>query len=235
MRRCCLIILLGLLIATTPGFTEPPQNVPKWEIPPGVELPPDFPIDEFEIDPFEILRPEEVPEHMRPQAELRGAQVPYAARAHSLLEMLGSVGVQFEGDRMKPPLETMLVNLGLDPSSDAAAELLTLAMDFSVAYRQSVRSRFERPIMSLEKQHEMEEETYRQAGSVFGEWLSGREVDGWAITPLIERLLNHPGRMLSMFSTDESQEEFEQDVADYEKAFREGVRDELGWVPRRFQ
>lgn len=232
-------MLVGLTLATIfPVVAEPPQDVPKWEIPPGVELPPDFPVDrldEFEINPFEIMEPEDLPEHMRPQAELRGERVPYAVRAHSLLDMLGSVANQQEGDWTVPPLASMLETLGLDPGSEAAAELINSAMDFSIAYRQDLHSRIKPVVRPLEVQHEVEVATYRDAGAVFGKWLRAREAEGWALAPFLERLLNYPGRGLTMVSTDQAQGELEKDVAEYEEAFRDGIHHELGWVPRRFQ
>lgn len=228
-RNCTSFLLLALL--GSPMVAAPPTEATPESLP---NVPQDFPIDAFDTNPFEILLPEDVPEHLRPRAELRGAQVPYAARAKSLLIRLGAFsdsGSEPNSDEARP-VDMAFETLGLGPSSDAARELLDVAAEFRTSYLDSLK---QRRSLTVEEQHQLEVAAYREAGEKLGEWLRAREAEGWAIAPLLERLLNGSSSSLAMFSTAQSQEEFRLDVAQYEEGFRTGLQQELGWIPRRFQ
>lgn len=122
-------------------------------------------------------------------ASVEGADLPYAVRAKRFLGLLGLMAKTQGKDLERPPTHLTLATLGLDPDSAAGLELLDAAIEFREAYDQSLEARNG---LASEEQQRMEQESCRLAGRFMGRWLQAREAEGWALDPLLQRLLNSP-------------------------------------------
>lgn len=160
-------------------------------------------------------------------------EVPYALRAQSLLSSLSLMQSEDQKDGSSTA-QTFLSTMGLDPDSEAGRHLLEVAREFREAHPRR-KPELGRDGLPVPRNVGLPLEQYEGAGEAFGRWLGAREAEGWAIEPLIDRLLNNPYSGSTYGSTDGDRKSVDQSVSALEQAFHRGLRREFGYLPQHFQ
>ena len=167
---------------------------------------------------------------------LEGAAVPYAVRANALVDCLASLHAedQREGTERVP---SFLRSIGFEPASAAARELLELAIglerDHPTVNGEVARRAYAKGV-DLTAPGGRLDRRYAAVGSALGQWTRSRQAEGWAVEPLLDRLLNGSHLQLRLFST-EDESAFMATVGRQRAAFQRTFVDQLGHLPQRFE
>lgn len=178
-------------------------------------------------------QPREEPGSLDQATVLPQHEVPFALRAQSLLSSLSLMQSADEKDGSSTA-QTFLSTVGLDPASEAGHHLLEVAREFRDAHPRR-KPELGRDGLPIPRNVGLPLKQYEGAGEAFGRWLRAREAEGWAIEPLIDRLLNNPYIGSTYGSTDGDRKSVDQSVSALEQAFHRGLRRELGYLPKHFR
>ncbi len=169
------------------------------------------------------------------EIKLSGASFPYALRVHSLMKSLAAWQA-----KSTEVVAAKLRNRGLDPESAAGQELLELAREFEDKHRRrSVPEETLRAFADDDEgfyawHQEQNERVAAAIGAGFGLWLSRRKAEGYALDPLIDRLLNYALSSSAHFSND-PEERWRRSVDGRCRAFEAAMLQSLDSLPRQFR
>lgn len=135
---------------------------------------------------------------------------------------------------------------GLHPDSEAARELVSLALDLDEHHprgliaedRDEILRRFAGNDEGLEQwAAERRSARYRAAGALLGRWLEARKREGYPPELLIERLLSRDAAAVARISAKEADERpaRSRDFVPEAEAFEEGLQEAMASVPTRFR
>lgn len=166
---------------------------------------------------------------------LQGAEVPYAVRSESLVAGLAAM-IAEDQSQGTSRADSFLKGIGLDPGLRATMELKSLALslerehprDFSKAPSDGAGG-----VPSKAAQILWTKERYRRVGEELAKWIENRRQEGWAIDPLLDRLLNGGHMMVVIFSDTET--ELINEVAEECSSFDNAIRATMTTIPRRFR
>lgn len=171
-----------------------------------------------------------------PTITLEGAAVPYTVRAEALFSGLAQLHAE-DLERGDEGVADFMRTLGIVPDSAAAHELVDLATGLErehPAVSAETKARAKAGIdIDLESRGGWMDQRYAKVGHALGEWLANRRAEGWAIEPLLDRLLNGSHLGVSVYS-DESKAALMERIDRQSAAMVETLEIAFGEVPRQF-
>ncbi|MEM8934300.1 MAG: hypothetical protein AAGE94_24115, partial [Acidobacteriota bacterium] len=170
----------------------------------------------------------------RPTVHFEGADVPYAIRADALLGTLAHFH-QRDVENDTDSLDKWLRTMGFEPASAAAQELIEVAVALDIDHpRVPEFARAQAKAgedIDLERPGGWSEQRYAKAGRAFGQWLELRQREGWAVDPLLDRMLNGNHLAVTYFS---DQPDARGTLDRFADTFHQHLGAELGHLPHRF-
>ncbi len=210
-RTTWILLVLGLAVTTAPGLGQEP--------------------------PDQEQRTRNASLDSQPAFTLEGAAVPFAVRAEALIRGIARLHAQ-DAKEGTERVADFLRTLGFDPKSVAARDLLEAAV--TVEREHPMVSEVEKARaaggggLDLEQPGGWVDQRFAKVGQALGVWLVDRRAEGWAIEPLLDRMLNGSHLTVSLFSDDARNDNLSR-IGRQCAAFHDTLRAELGHVPRRFE